>query len=91
MSLKFRLVKFIKLALHFYLTPNLRSNFIDLVSFFLFYRCIYHKFGVFHKAILSSFILIFALFALSGCGYKDDPFYGDAPVKEKKTDKINKI
>ncbi|MEH1011084.1 hypothetical protein QM027_10540 [Campylobacter concisus] len=49
------------------------------------------KFGVFHKAILSSFILIFALFALSGCGYKDDPFYGDAPVKEKKTDKINKI
>ncbi|WP_181001419.1 LptM family lipoprotein [Campylobacter concisus] len=52
---------------------------------------IYHKFGVFHKAILSSFILIFALFALSGCGYKDDPFYGDAPVKEKKTDKINKI
>ncbi len=40
MSLKFRLVKFIKLALHFYLTPNLRSNFIDLVSFFLFYRCI---------------------------------------------------
>ncbi|WP_181001557.1 LptM family lipoprotein [Campylobacter concisus] len=45
---------------------------------------IYHKFGVFHKAILSSFILIFALFALSGCGYKDDPFYGDAPVKEKK-------
>lgn len=38
MSLKFRLVKFIKLALHFYLTPNLRSNFIDLVSFFLFHR-----------------------------------------------------
>ena len=40
MSLKFRLVKFIKLALHFYLTSNLRSNFIDLVNFFLFYRCI---------------------------------------------------
>jgi len=52
---------------------------------------IYQKFSVFHGLILSFFILIFTLFAFSGCGYKDDPFYGNAPVKEKKTDRINKI
>ena len=38
MSLKFRLVKIIKLTLHFYLTPNLRSKLVDLICFFLFHR-----------------------------------------------------
>lgn len=49
---------------------------------------IYDKFGIFHKAILAFFLLIF----LSGCGYKADPFYGDEEkTNTTKTEKINKL
>ncbi|WP_169784682.1 hypothetical protein [Campylobacter curvus] len=51
------------------------------------------KFGVFHRAILAFFVLIFSMVVFAGCGYKDDPFYdeGTKPQKEKKVEKINKL
>jgi hypothetical protein len=46
-----------------------------------------YTFSIFHKWILPFFILIF----IAGCGYKGDPFYGDEPQKNSKTENLNKL